>query len=263
MTGYYLANYLQRENGLFEYYFPDGTLRQKGHYHEGARTSVWRTWDENGRLIDSVFFDNGIPKMSTRYYYNLNDILTGYSYNDPENKKKIHISYYEDGTINNQSEFIGKSGQFKRYSPDGKLVEIAVFDDNGIRALHRYFREDGTEISEKTYMKEQQKRLDEMIIKLKASRPEFKGGGFSFAAFVQRSLKLPDNFKNIYHNMESIRFSFTLDEKGRAENLKLISPFDIGLEKAIDNMLRVMPSWDMKGLKSYGPITQTINLRIE
>jgi len=102
--------------------------------------------------------------------------------------------------------------------------------------------------------------LEEFQKNEKSKMPEFLGGEGQLAIFFQRNLKLPAGYTNTIHQFQTITFSFMLDEKGKAYDPKMVEPKDEELLHLIENMLRVMPAWSMKGQKSYGPITQTINI---
>ena len=39
-----------RRHGVWEHYYPDGTLGRRGHFHHGVRKGLATWWDTQGRI---------------------------------------------------------------------------------------------------------------------------------------------------------------------------------------------------------------------
>jgi len=247
-------------NGSYETFFEAGAPKMSGTYQEGLEDSLWKIWDEKNILIDSTIYKTGEILFRENRTYNNEGILISYQFNDVMNKKRVYKNYYFSGKLRDESEWVDQKGELRTYYENGALAESAKYDETGKRIFWQHYKEDGTEISEKEYNDLFEKRLEEYQKQIKANAPEFKGGEAEFNMFMQRNLRLPAGYTSTVHQVQTIVFSFMLDEKGRAYDLKIISPRDIELERAVKEMLRMMPRWDMKGRKSFGPVTHQVTI---
>lgn len=47
-------------NGSYAEYYPDKNLKEQGHFNKGLKDGVWKDWTDNGLLINSYTWSNGI-----------------------------------------------------------------------------------------------------------------------------------------------------------------------------------------------------------
>ena len=257
-NGFYLDSTLLIPEGPHRSYFEDGSLNMIENYKQGKRHGYSKIWNETGLLSDSSYFDNDTLKYSVMYNYWDDGSIKTYASYDSVSGRKIRKVLYENGKTESESDFTGKAGTNSAYYPEGGLRFQAGFNSSGKRTFIKFFREDGTEMSEREYQKKAEQKLDELSRQIQERNPEFRGGEGAFNTYIQKNLKLPDEFRNSIHEGEEIRFSFMLNEGGAAVDIKLITPPSIELQMAIEKMLRSMPAWNMKGKKSFGPVTHRL-----
>jgi antitoxin component YwqK of YwqJK toxin-antitoxin module len=260
LKAFYSDSTLHFLNGVYETYFDNGLPKMFGNYHAGLEDSLWRTWNEKNVLIDSAIYKDGEILFHENRGYNDKGILISYQFNDAIKKKREYKNYYSSGKLKDESEWLDKQGELRIYYETGVLAELATYDETGKRVSWHHYNENGIEISEKEYNTLREQSLKEYQKQLKSNTPEFRGGEAEFSMFMQRNLKLPSGYTNTVHQVQTISFSFRLDEKGRAYDIKMISPQDVELERAVKEMLGRMPRWDMKGLASYGPLVHSVRI---
>jgi len=260
LKSYYSDSTLAQLESAYEVFFNNGMRKTIGYYRNGVEDGTWKTWNEKNILTDSIVYKDGEALFRENSVYNQYGILTSYHRNDNLTKTRTYKNYFLSGALKDSSGWVDKKGELKIYYENGGLAELAKYDETGKRIFWQHYKEDGTAISEKEYNKIFEKNLEELLRNAKSKMPEFLGGEGQLGMFFQRNLKLPPGYSNTIHQFQTITFSFMLDEKGKAYDPKMVEPKDEELLHAIENMLRVMPAWNMKGYKSYGPITQIINI---
>jgi hypothetical protein len=67
-------------------------------------------------------------------------------------------------------------------------------------------------------------------------------------------------FQEAVRNAVPIRISFYLNKDGYAYNIIVEESTDLDLRRAVEDVFKNMPAWNMKGFKEYGPIRYTISL---
>ena len=66
VKGYYNDSLFSVPEGKFQIYSDNGIRQEEGSYKNGGKEGVWFTWDEDGHLIDSAYYENneGINRTS-------------------------------------------------------------------------------------------------------------------------------------------------------------------------------------------------------
>ncbi|MBI2967173.1 MAG: hypothetical protein HYY40_05095 [Bacteroidetes bacterium] len=93
-----------QENGKFEWFFLNGKSEITGNYYYGEKDSIWTTYWESGKIKSIEYYNQGKD--------------TG-----------VWVNYYEDGKINNTKSFFNdkRHGPSHYYSPDGQLMIVKYF----------------------------------------------------------------------------------------------------------------------------------------
>src|ERR1044071_10033448 len=118
MTGYYAINdplklmqeSLERaeKQGIFKYYYPDGTLKAQEEYLNDKPHGKWASYNEKGQQLDKTEWNNGEKAGDWTLYY--------------------------EGTTQpwySTSYILGKqNGASKSYYPDGKLKRDAIYEND-------------------------------------------------------------------------------------------------------------------------------------
>jgi hypothetical protein len=112
---HFVDSSLRVGEGLYQSYYPDGTLESAGNYLNNKEDGLWQKWDSSGHIIDSSFYNKGtLDRYIHRGYYKSgfpDSIITYESKTDEEAK-----TFYEDsGIITNQAFFTGQKGLLKYY----------------------------------------------------------------------------------------------------------------------------------------------------
>ena len=260
MRGYYSDSTFTNKNGRFEYFYDNGSPKANEFYELNKPVGIWVKWDENSMPIDSSIYENGELKTEIEYGYTNKDLIIMYSFDDKKNKRSLLKYYFTDGKIKNETELLNeKAIDEKLYYQNGQLSSERKYDTKGKQISIKRFTENGEEISEKDYKKEQKKSLEDLEKIIAKERPEFKGGWGAFQTYVQQNLVIPRNLIQESGALEKVTISFYLNEFGKAEKIQLQGINDSDLLRNVERMLERMPAWDMKGKKSYGPVTTSIN----
>ena len=268
MVGSYLDSAMKVKDGLLEFWHENKIKKNEEQYSKGKANGLWRFWDEKGRLIDSSFYTDGKLQLKTSYSFYLNDSISMHLFRDMIAKKTFAQYYYDSGGLISEVEFLnGKEIEKKNYYKGGQLKNHFKNDDKGKQIFAKRFTEDGREISEKEYLQQQkesqkqlEKQLKEFTESVAKNTPQFDGGRIGFQTYLNRNLKIPDRIlqENIY--FDEITIKFLLNEYGKAFNIIIDGVNDAELKDVIQRFFETAPRWDMKGLKSYGPLTYKIKL---
>ena len=259
MNGYYIDSAMQISDGLHEFWYDDSTKKSEERYEKGVSTGTWKLWDEFGRLLDSTIFAHGEAAYKTNYSYYVNDALSMHLFKDLKAKRTIIKYYYESGGIHNEIEYLNeKEIEKKNYYENGLLKKHAKNTDKGKSAFVKRFSETGAEISEKEYQKKIKEEREKFLEKIGKNTPEFKSGELGFQTYLNQNLKIPQRVirENIY--VDEIKVVFHLNEIGRAYDIVIEGANDSELKDVVMRFFETAPTWDMKGLETYGPLTYKI-----
>ncbi|HEY5369868.1 MAG TPA: hypothetical protein VIJ75_12850 [Hanamia sp.] len=100
---------LETANGLFEsFYYNDGK-HVRGNFVLSRKNGVWVTWSQDGKVLDSSFYDIGALTSVTQLSYQPNETLAQRTVIDYTNRV-IHSYYYDKGkcTSITAQDFTGK-----------------------------------------------------------------------------------------------------------------------------------------------------------
>jgi len=133
-------------------YFPDGTLRSKGSYHNGDKTGEWKYYNEAGDITREEQYNNtGDLDGITKSYAPGNSLRVEYSYKDGskdgpqkyfgETGRTALILYYDDGDLAGYS-YEGKDGKMQ---PEIKIkngtAKITAYYSNGQKSAETEFEQ--------------------------------------------------------------------------------------------------------------------------
>ena len=116
------------KDGLWEEYYENGQLRNRGNYIGGKKEGLWEEYHENGNLANMVNFKEGKKEGLLKNYYSNGQI-----------KGKIN---YQEGKEN---------GMMELYHQNGKLMLEGFFKDAVQISLWKYYDEDGKLINTETF----------------------------------------------------------------------------------------------------------------
>ncbi|WCL81780.1 hypothetical protein PPO43_01545 [Saprospira sp. CCB-QB6] len=94
--------------GLYERFYPNQNLLEKGFFHKGLKNGLWQKWWENGRLKEELNWKKGQKKGILRRYnaagqliekgqYRKGKLHGKYYFFDPETGRCIQVERYKKG----------------------------------------------------------------------------------------------------------------------------------------------------------------------
>ncbi|WP_050981188.1 toxin-antitoxin system YwqK family antitoxin [Saprospira grandis] len=94
--------------GLYERFYPNQNLLEKGFFHKGLKHGLWQKWWENGRLKEELNWKKGQKKGVLRRYnaagqliekgqYRKGKLHGKYYFFDPETGRCIRVERYKKG----------------------------------------------------------------------------------------------------------------------------------------------------------------------
>jgi hypothetical protein len=124
------------KDGEWKYWFESGKIRSIEYYKNGVKTSICKTYYENGSLESELNFEGGI---STTYFENGAKQSEG-KYTASEQPDGIWKSWHENGSLNSVSNFVNgiNQGTTKWYDESGKLYLEQEFTDGLIVKQTKY-----------------------------------------------------------------------------------------------------------------------------
>jgi hypothetical protein len=128
------------EDGFFQSYYPDGTIKSTGSYEDNVQNWVWQFWDEQGLKTDSIIFDKGILTGHASFTYSDEQQLKIYSFTDSIEDTFTSTVFNTNGSIESHAEFKGQKGIIKNY--DSSIVTTdSVYTREVIEAGYPYGEE--------------------------------------------------------------------------------------------------------------------------
>lgn len=257
MEATYTDSTLEVKNGRFSLYSEDGSgIIKTGNYIENKEDGYWVEWSE-GKLTDSVLFQNGADFTRIVFNYYSNGNLNTRIYNDPVTRTSEVTVYRENGALQRHASWINGTGIQTTYYPTGQIEMVEVYKNKNVTST-KYFTPEGSEISQKEMRKTEEKLLSAFRGETSGT-PEYPGGSAGFSSFFHRNFKSPESFGREGFS-ESVTVTFYLDKSGFANNIKVSGASNRDVEIEVMAVFRRMPAWNMHGYQSFGPITYTINL---
>jgi antitoxin component YwqK of YwqJK toxin-antitoxin module len=245
----YSDSMLSIAEGKFEIYDDNGAKTSSGYYYHGKQNGLWLSWDEEGAISDSTFFNNDTITTSVHLDYHNDELISRIYKNNLTNEKAVYS--YSDNMLSAEMHFINgnKSEIDKGYYPNGQTKYILIKKKQSITD-EKYYDEDGNEITKKEY--------DKNIQLVDFPVPEFDGGMNEFMRYISSAVRRHNALKDEINFIKEITIIFYLDSTGKPYNVRLSYSESMELTKTIDDAMNNMPRWKMNGLKTFGPMQRTI-----
>lgn len=99
-------------------YYPSGKVKREASFRDGKREGVWREFDENGKVLNSQTYENGV--------------LVGQGIVDTDGKRRgQYKEFYPDSTLRAEGLFVEgqRSGEWKFYYNNGQIQEIGCYKE--------------------------------------------------------------------------------------------------------------------------------------
>lgn len=131
VEGAYSDKALEVQEGFFYWYYPNRHLQAKGRYIHGKKMGVWKSYTENDILIDSSYYLNGFPYISSCKWDRNGKLIFKGEYDKDGSGRGYETEFYPDGSLASFGKF---SEGYKRdsvwqfYHPNGKIACNVIFD---------------------------------------------------------------------------------------------------------------------------------------
>ncbi len=216
--------------GPYETFYRSGQRKSKGQYANGLQAGIWRSWDDEGVLSDSVLFNEKGNMTGLR-------IIRQMAFNALDS-----IVYAADGS--------GK-GQCRGRYPSGALVYTGMMQNDQYEGEWTFFHRSGQVAAKEFYQADSMLRAscyDEQgrpmpgECKVEAEA-EFPGGTPAWSGYVVR--KMEDHYKTLVKkgaNGNAV-VQFVVDTTGAVSNVSLHRATNTYLDEYALKVIRESPKW--------------------
>ncbi len=145
MEGAYSDTNRQIAEGFFYWYHPNRHLSQKGRYVHGKKVGIWKSYSENDVIIDSSYYLNGMPYMSSHRWSEDGKLVFKGEYDKDGKGTGYETEYYLDGAMASFGKYadghqkdsvwtffyVNQKPASKLIFEKGKVLKMDCYDENG------------------------------------------------------------------------------------------------------------------------------------
>ena len=219
-------------HGMFKTYYDDMKIESAGNYFENDMEGVWKYWDKDGFLTDSVIYKNGIRVAYANYeYYFSKPTLEQFFFRD--SLKNATYSYLYSFTDSLKNTFEEKQVSVTK----GRLKTDFEVNFTGDRGLFKEYDSTGAVKTDSVFTK-------------KMKEAEFAGGEDEWRNFLRKNLNAvvpADN--NAPAGKYTIIMTFIVNPNGTLSNIKAESDPGYGM---VEEAKRVLKMHKWKPAIQYG-----------
>ena len=219
-------------HGMFKTYYDDMKIESAGNYFENDMEGVWKYWDKDGFLTDSVIYRKGIRIAYATYeYYFSKPTLEQYFFRD--SLKNVNYSYLYSFTDSLKNTFEEKQVSVRK----GRLMIDFEVNFIGDRGLFKEYDSTGAVKADSVFTK-------------KMKEAEFAGGDEEWRNFLRKTLNpmVPAN-NNAPEGKYTIIMTFIVNPNGTLSNIKAESDPGYGM---VEEAKRVLKMHKWKPAIQYG-----------
>ena len=123
LAGVTIISCIDRNNGITEEFYPDGTIKTQITMKNGMRNGITKNFDEKGRLLSTAEYVKDVREGWMMNYDPENRKLTAKAMYKADNQDGPVTLFYKEGMLFRESTYVkGRlDGIIKTYWPDGKL----------------------------------------------------------------------------------------------------------------------------------------------
>lgn len=226
MDGLYEDSACKIENGMFYYFYPGKKLHIKGRYIHGKRTGICLTFNNNGAVTDSAYFENDHP-LGVRMGWYTNGFPQDSSYWLADGGG-TEISWFDNGQPSSAGRYVNwnkRNGRWQFFHKNGKISAIELYD-TGTLIAKQYFDEGGNYMDTVYH-----------------DRPaQFKGGVDDWVKYLSKQIYFP-NYKITNADKAVTVITFTVDEDGKVQDAFVSTPFFPEFDLIALNAIKHSPAW--------------------
>lgn len=242
MAGLYSDKERQIKNGMFYFFYPNGSVKSSGKYINNKKGGLWLEYFSNHFLKDSFNYKAGQPiGISLSWYTNgmIKDSL-----NMDDKGSGVEVSWFDNGQPSSAGKFseFKQHGKWQYFHKNGQISSIEIYDHDSLKNK-QYFDENGNIADTSSKNREAQ----------------FPGGEKGWHKYVSSKLYFPANYELTGH-ITSLLVSAIVNEEGNIIDAEITVPlhpeFDKIALKAISKSPLWIPAID-HNRKVYYQFTQT------
>jgi len=136
MSAHFTDTTLSRYEGLYQTY--DILMRKisEGNYANDQKQGLWYTWNDYGRVADSVVYEKGNRIIFTEYTYSGKDQQLLSVETTDSLKNTFGSKFFSaGGKIHSEAEFTGQRGILRTYDSTGKVITDSVYTRESREAI--------------------------------------------------------------------------------------------------------------------------------
>jgi TonB family protein len=215
-------------NGHMYYFHVNGNPSIIGRKLHGKNDGVCVSYHFNGYIWDSAEYKNGrVTGIRYRWYDNgsMSDSIS--HVND---SMDVQVSWFENGEIESGGYRLHNKlhGKWQFFHRNGKLAAFIVYN-KGKAISKEYFKEDGAALSDTSQVNKE---------------ASFARGGLAgWKKYLERNLQWPSNLKFTNGYMATVGVTFSINEEGKVDDIRVTTPFHSDFDKAAERIIRQSPAW--------------------
>ena len=227
---YFLDAECKQHDGPYRSFYKNGKPNTTGAYYQDKKNSVWRTWTDSGILVDSAVYRNGYI-YGIGLQWNSDGKITD-SLIFEEGGKGVSHGYWSDGQPKERGGYIAgkKEGLWTYYHKNGqKCQEVNYAADSALS--YTCYDEQG---------KLQQK---DCIYEQEANYPGGEKAWLAYLSDKLSNMKLPDDYYKgkIYGQ---VWIQFVVESDGSLSGLKVVESVDPRLDEAAMTVIKRSRRWN-------------------
>jgi TonB family protein len=261
MNGLYTNDSFTTPHGMHYWYHSNGKLQKKGRYIDGLKEGIWKQYGEDGRLVDSSLYKNGLPWKFAYNWFADGKISFRGIYDDNGKGSGYETGYLEDGTL---SSFGKYADGYKRdsiwtyyykndrpcsieYYSNGRFLKSECFGENGDPEKCD-IDTDMIKLMESSNVKSPDIEHRYVIAEKMPEPP------FDVTRFLSQNIRYPEKARD--KNIQGrVAVQFVVDEDGNITDIKVPNHNELAaeLEDEAARVVSIMPKW-RPGRQHHKPV---------
>lgn len=240
MIGLFEDNANKIANGIFCYYYANGTPESLGKNVHNKKEGLWLRYHHNGLMEDSTVYINGNPSGTSLGWHSNGYLSDSIVYN--EDGSAVEVNWCTNGSPSSAGRLMnGKlNGVWTFFHNNGKLAAREVYNVGKLESREYY---DASGAQEDTASKDHD--------------ATFPGGAEGWKKFILKHIFFPSQYKIVNGDRVTVVVTATIDEDGN-----VLDPFvEVPFDKAFDNIAIVIfkksPKW-LPGVRHNRAVVQKV-----
>lgn len=228
MQGDYQDKDTKIEQGIFQYYYPNGVLSSVGAYSNGKKTGVWLGYHDNGFMKDSMMYESG-NIIGTRMGWHNNGFFSDSSIYENDGSG-LTIEWFHTGIPSDAGRFSAgrkRNGKWQFFHSNGQLSSVEVYL-TGQLISRQYFNESGDAMNDTTNTDRD---------------ATFPGGAPAWKKYLEKNLYFPSQYKITGSDQVIVVVDWVIDTDGSVQQVKVSAPFHPDFDKIAASVIQKSPKW--------------------